>query len=281
MQKKIAVVCNPTLFNSKALQAADVMVKVLKKEGVEYLLFTTYWPTVWEGITDVWIVGGDGTVNYFINQYPQLSLPLSVFKGGSGNDLHKLLYGDISIEKQVHKVLSCGHQAVDAGTCNGKLFLNGVGIGFDGAVVNDLVDKDKMTGKVSYILSILKQIVNYTEKDYEIVFSDAAIHRNCFMINVANGKSFGGGFCVAPKASPVDGLLDINIVGKIDGLKRIKYLPLIEKGEHLELPFIQYEQKASVIIKTPQNVPAHLDGELMDASTFDIQVLPKKFLFAF
>jgi diacylglycerol kinase (ATP) len=33
-------------------------------------------------ITEAWIVGGDGTLNYFINLYKEIAVPLVIFKGG-------------------------------------------------------------------------------------------------------------------------------------------------------------------------------------------------------
>jgi diacylglycerol kinase family enzyme len=101
------------------------------------------------------------------------------------------------------------------------------------------------------------------------------------MISVANAKRYGGGFLVAPRSSVDDGLLDLSIVGKISPLKRIRYLPVIEKGEHLELPFISYQQTPVVKITSPQNLHAHLDGEYMFAREFDISLLPGRFSFLY
>ena len=41
-----------------------------------------------DGFTEVWIIGGDGTINWFINQYSEIQLPLALFGGGAGNDFH-------------------------------------------------------------------------------------------------------------------------------------------------------------------------------------------------
>ena len=100
------------------------------------------------------------------------------------------------------------------------------------------------------------------------------------MISVANGKRYGGGFNVAPRASITDGELDLNIVGKVAPLKRIKLLPVIEKGEHLELPLVQYLQAGRVVIETANPVHAHLDGEYITDKRFEIECIPKKFLFS-
>jgi diacylglycerol kinase (ATP) len=76
-------------------------------------------------------------------------------------------------------------------------------------------------------------------------------------------------------------LLDINIVGRIPPLKRIKYLPVMEKGEHLELPFIQYRNADSVIIQAKEKLHAHIDGEYIYEERFDIRILPGRFSFLY
>jgi YegS/Rv2252/BmrU family lipid kinase len=248
---------------------------------IHHKFFTTEWPKDFEGFTETWIIGGDGTLNWFINKYPETELPLAVFCGGSGNDFHWMLYGERTTEQQVEEVLEAVPQSVDAGICNGRLFLNGVGIGFDGAIVHDLLGKRKLAGKASYLLSILKQIVGYREKHCTLQISSETIGQECFMISIANGRRYGGGFQVAPKALLTDGLLDINIVGKISSLKRMKYLPVIEKGEHLDLPFVQYRHSEKITISSSTKLHAHMDGEYFTDSIFEIQLLPKRFSFLY
>lgn len=278
-EKHIAIVCNPTRENQKSLRIADNISVLLSGIDVRHSVFTTYWPQVWTGITEIWIVGGDGTMNFFINHYPGIQLPLSIFPGGSGNDIHFMLYGDVPVEHQVELILDGSPKFVDAGVCNGKLFLNGVGIGFDGAIVKDLLGRKKLSGKASYLLSILKNILSFQEKACDIKMGDEKISQDCFMISIANGKRYGGGFHVAPKASVNDGLLDINIVGSISPLKRMRYLPVIEKGEHTDLDFIKYRQVKSIHIHSVKKIAAHLDGEFLHESVFDIEILPNRFSF--
>jgi len=279
LNRKIAIVCNPKAGNGKALQVADKISVLLKERNIDHSLFTASWPQLWTWITQVWIVGGDGTLNYFINQYPDTEIPLSIFSGGTGNDFQELLYGRITVEQQIEQVINGSIHYVDAGICNGKYCMNGVGIGFDGAIVKDLLSKEKPKLKSSYLFSILKNIIGYREKKCTLKFDEETIIQDCFMINIANGTSYGGGFKVAPKASIIDGKLDLNIVGEIDALKRFYYVPIIEKGKHLELPFIQYYQTNKIKIWSPFLLPAHVDGEYFEASEFVIECLPKRFPF--
>lgn len=279
-EKHIALICNPIPEADKALRLTEQIAASLSNREIKHSIFAVYWPHEWSTITDVWIIGGDGTLNFFINQYPEIKLPLSVFKGGSGNDFHWMLYGDVEREQQIEMLLKGTTKLVDAGICNGQLFLNGVGIGFDGAIVKDLLGKKKLAGKSSYLVSILKNIVGYTEKKYTIFIEDEEIIQDCFMISVANAKRYGGAFHVAPKASVSDQLLDVSIVGRIAPLKRITLLPVIEKGGHLDLSIVQYFQTKKITIQAITNVPSHLDGEFLNNDKFEISCLPNKFVFS-
>lgn len=280
-EKHIALVCNPAPQNEKSLRITNSIEILLSGMDIAHKIFSTTWPEDFEGFTEVWIIGGDGTINWFINQYPGIQLPLALFGGGSGNDFQWMLYGNKTVERQVEQVLQGTPQLVDAGVCNEKFFINGVGIGFDGAIVHDLLGKRKLAGKASYLLSILKYIVGYHEKPCVLQMQDETIKQDCFMISVANGKRYGGGFHVAPKAILTDGLLDINIVGKISPIRRMKYLPVIEKGEHLDLDFVKYMQTGKITIQSSSQLHAHMDGEYFQSDYFDIHILPKRFSFVF
>lgn len=279
MDKHIVLLCTLSRENEKSLKLADTISLLLTGMDIRHSACRASWPKQLDEFSEAWIVGGDGTLNRFINQYRDTTLPLSVFPGGSGNDFHWMLYGDQLSEQQVERVLQGKAERLDAGICNGQLFLNGVGIGFDGAIVHDLLGKKKLAGKASYLLSILKHIVGYHEKPCTVQMAAEKIAEDCFMISVANAIRYGGGFKVAPRASVTDALLDLNIVGKISPLKRMRYLPVIEKGEHLELPFIQYRQTNAVRISAPVPLHAHIDGEYVQDHVFDIEVLPKRFSF--
>lgn len=88
MEKNIIVLCNPLAGNGKAVKLAKQIQQYLSGRKIQYVLFVEDWPMKIEGYTDIFLVGGDGTVNYFINHYPETTIPLVIFNGGTGNDLY-------------------------------------------------------------------------------------------------------------------------------------------------------------------------------------------------
>jgi YegS/Rv2252/BmrU family lipid kinase len=275
----IAIVCNTLAGSGYSAHLTRQLQDLLESQQIPCTVFMDQWPAQFAGFTDVFILGGDGTLNHFINQYPNISIPLSVFKGGSGNDFGWKLYGNLSFEAQVRRVLATSPRAVDAGSCNGRLFLNGVGIGFDGEVVKSMGKKRFIAGHLAYLGTVIRKIFFYREKVLELEYNGRVEKDRYFMISIANGSRYGGGFMVAPQSVVDDGWLDLVIITKIHPLKRLFYLPKVEKGKHITLPFVKTEKVKQVVIRAAEAIPAHLDGELIESKEFAMEILPGKFLF--
>jgi YegS/Rv2252/BmrU family lipid kinase len=279
--KKIAIVCNPLAGVGNAVPLAQKLVAELLKMEIGYVLFIRNWPRNFDGFTDVFIVGGDGTLNYFFNHYPHIKLPLVVFKGGTGNDVHSLLYGDKTFEEQLQIALTAEPKPIDAAKCNGKYFINGVGIGFEGAIAKSLTGKKKRPGKTSFMGAILRKVFFYSSKKYKINSDEYNDEDESLLISVMNGHRAGGGFHVAPDAAIDDGFLDVVIVRKLHPFLRLRWLPVIEKGNHLHLSFIKWYKTNKLVITSNEAIQAHLDGEYFEARRLDIEILEKKYFFRF
>ena len=276
--KHIAIVCNPLAGVGHAVILANKIAAALTERKIIHSLILGNWPSNFERITDIFIVGGDGTLNYFINKYRDIEIPFAIFNGGTGNDIHWLLYGKMNFEEQLDLVLTTKPRPIDAGKCNDKYFMNGVGIGFEGAVAKSLTGKRKRPGKASFMSAILKAIFFYRSKKYITKLNDAFCEKNHFLISVMNGQRTGGGFHIAPKASINDGLLEIVLVDELHPLFRIHWLPVIEKGNHLTLSFVEYSRSKQIVIESHFPIEAHLDGEYYESKRLAIEVLPAKYL---
>lgn len=245
-------------------------------------MFKESWPINFNDFTDVWIVGGDGTLNYFINKYPEVKLPLVIFNGGTGNDFHWLLYGKISFEEQLQLALSAAPKPIDIGNCNEKYFINGVGIGFEGEVARSLTGKKKKSGKASFMAMILKKIFSYRSRSYAINADGKSLDAKKYLIiDVSNGSRAGGGFHIAPEAKADDGLFDLVLINAISPFNRLRWLPVIEKGKHLHLPFIKHLQVKKVVVESDSIIQCHLDGEYYEAGKLEIEILPGKLFFRY
>jgi diacylglycerol kinase (ATP) len=282
--RTIAIVYNPQAGKGKAANIAHRLHKELLNRGIQHAVFSDKWPHGFPSFafTDVFLVGGDGTLNYFINRYPNISIPISIFKGGSGNDFAWKLLQDKDFDDQLETALHAAPQPVDAGICNGYYFLNGAGIGFDGEVVQAMGKKRFISaGHLAYLWTVIKKIAFYREKDLKLSIDGQTMQDKLFLLSIANGSRYGGGFMVAPQAKINDGWLDLVEIRCIHRLKRIFYLPKVKKGKHLDLSFVSSNKIKKITIQSSQKVAAHLDGEFMLSDYFDIEILPGKFFFRF
>lgn len=276
-ERNIAIACNPK--RRKALQMGEDIALLLSGMNVQHTIFNGNWPSNWSSFTEIWIVGGDGTLNYFINQNKNIELPLTILAGGTGNDFHWMLYGNISVEEQVEKMLLGKAKEIDAGKCNDKLFMNGIGIGFDGKIVFDLLENEKKDGKISYKITVFKNVLSFKSFNCRLKDNQHNIQKKCLMISIANGSRYGGGFHVAPAAIVDDGSLDVYAIGKLNSLQRVRWLPVIEKGNHEHLPFVNNFRTNKIVIEAEKIIHAHADGEYFSDDKFVIECVAKKFQF--
>lgn len=246
----------------------------VKRKPFDFYLLT--WPDKLTDYSDIWLVGGDGTINFFLNKYPENTLPLSFFKGGTGNDFAWMLYGNKSKEDQLNIALTSTPKQVDAASCNGTLFVNSSGIGFDGEVLRSIGTTRKIGGHLGYLLIVLQKIFSFKEHHFKITTTDKVIHGKFLLVIVNNSSRTGGGFMVTPTANVTDGKLNMLLCDKLSILKRLRYLPVIEKGKHMKLPFISASTEESVCIETGKTIYAQLDGELIESDKFELKIIPGK-----
>lgn len=280
-EKKIALLINLRAGKGRPLKVGENIQALLAQKGIDYSIYTESWPTDFQSFTDVWIIGGDGTINYFINHFDTKGVPLSLFKGGTGNDFAWTLYGDMNTEQQVDHVLNAHVKEVDAGNCNGKLFLNGIGIGFDGEVLKGMKAIRLIGGHLGYYLVVLKQIFSFREFSFRISAHKQLMHEKLLLCMINNSSRTGGGFHVSPKSSVNDGLLDLVIAKPLTVLQRLRYLPVIEKGKHLNLPIVKHITGEYFHVACDKELPAQIDGEYFSAQEFIVSVEKEKLAFRY
>lgn len=279
--KNIGIYVNTLAGKSKALKVLDEIVLFLKSNNFSHTVYIGEWPKDHSSFSEAWIVGGDGTLNYFINYFPEINIPLVLFKGGTGNDFAWKLYGDISLQEQLELVLNAKAKPVDAAKCNNYLFINGVGIGFDGEVLKSMNAIRLFGGHLGYLLVVLKKIFTFKEYFFRITSDVFTSADKYLLLMISNSSRTGGGFHVSPLAEIDDGVLNLIVCDQLSIPKRLHYLPVIEKGKHLSLPFIKHITGTSFVIDCEIETPAQLDGELITAKQFVIEILPNKFLFKY
>lgn len=227
--------------------------------------------------TEIWVSGGDGTLYLLINSLPEnmWHLPVAVLPTGSGNDFIKNYLPKSSFNDALQAAISGKSTSCDVWQCNSQLFIHGLGIGFDGQVVERMIKRKTLfKGFLGYYYHVVSLLLQYREKEFVLDANGLKKTFECFMITVGNSTSFGGGFKITPNAKINDGVLDVCAISAVPMLKRSLYLKKVEHGRHLHLPMVNYFTSDSLTIETQQIVAGHIDGELFYGNRFEIKKHP-------
>ncbi len=285
--KKLIVV-NPAAGKASFRPKLDYFSQMLREASMEFeVIFTdqdmpeqliTYIKTH-DCFDEVFVLGGDGTLNMVVNEIGAARLPIAIVSNGTGNDSVKSLHGELDFKKQVDIAINGRVKLFDLGVCNGRYFVNGVGIGFDGEVVKTMLEKGNKRGRhIDYLLTVLRIVGGFKEKKLRFALDHNFFEKKILLLTISNGTTFGGGFIINPLAKTDDGLLDICIFNEIKPWKRFWHLPKLKTGAHVRIKEVELHTASSVTIEKNDDLVAHLDGEYIGHPPFNISVLKKVLL---
>ena len=238
-----------------------------------------------EHVTDVVIIGGDGTVNQVTQALHGLSVRFGIIPLGSGNGLALAARIPTKPELALSLIFEGKSRPIDAFMVNEHYSCMLSGIGFDAQVAHDFASKASR-GLLTYTQ---QSIINYFRANpyqFEIKLDNFSFYSDAFFISIANSNQFGNNFKIAPQASLHDGMLDIVIVQKMNKAK----LPfaifrqirgnnkLQQLVEDITKKNILYFQIPSITIRNLKHAPLHIDGEPREtADELNIHIMPKHF----
>jgi diacylglycerol kinase (ATP) len=287
-KKKWVFIINPIAGNGFAPSLVDKLTEMIGKYEIQAeLVFTTKNGHATElskqyaekGFNYIIGVGGDGTFNEIacsiINNKDVIT---GLIPAGTGNDFIQITGFPARFKNEDWEIFFKENTIpMDVGHCNGKIFLNGMGLGFDAQVAAENYVKPgetKMGGKNKYVWHILKVLLFYKEKKMIVLSDGEKKVSDCFINTVAIGRRFAGGFYLTPKAIANDGLLDVCSIKRLSLFQRLRILLMVPKGTHINDKRVNYYQTEKLSIEFPEKVPFHLDGELHFSEKFEIGLLP-------
>lgn len=234
------------------------------------------------------IVGGDGSLNEVANGILSAGrrVPLGMVPAGSGNDFAwNTLKLPHDPAEAVERAFS-GHLVdADAGIVNGRYFVNSFSVGIDAdiAVAAGWMKKiPLMSGERLYYSTTVKQLLFGYHRCPWLKFSldgndqieEATSLRRYVLMAVTNGPTYGAGFRINPTAVYDDGLLDICTISYTPLSRALKLLPVVQKGEHAQLPEVTFYRAKAVHIQSKKTVNIQMDGETTSAASYDAKILP-------
>ena len=284
MTKHFFVLVNPQSGRGKSQKIGRKVSTFFEGQGIKFSLFETRndcrgSQTVENNLTpeytDLIIIGGDGTINEAINGL-KYDLPVSFIPSGSGNDFVKNIRIGSTFESQLDTALNGPINRIDIGLCNDRKFINGVGVGFDGQIAADMINRKVpfISGQLKYYYHVLHILGSYKCRDFDLVIDQFPKRQNLILLTIANGTTFGGGFKLTPHAKLNDGKLSVCAIGSLSPLQRYLKVLTLQKGSHNRLKEVSLFDAKKLIIGANAQLEAHIDGEWFHQPPFSVSILP-------
>jgi diacylglycerol kinase (ATP) len=279
--KDFLFLINPTAGKVKSSKLKSQIINLINAYEYTYDIFLTQYPMhaaeICQGNLDykyLIIAGGDGTLNEIVNGLsPNKDIIVGVLPLGTGNDFSKNLNLEGSIENNLKMIFDEKYNIknVDIGVveykeehdisfkqCN---FINAAGIGFDSYVAY-LNQKYKVfSGIISYIIAVLKALLNYKPMKTKIKFNELVLEDENLLITIGNGISSGGGFYLTKNAIIDDNLLDVCIVEFLGRFKILNKMPLVMLNKIDKLKEAKLYKTSNIKIEIEEPYYLHTDGE--------------------
>lgn len=281
--QQLAVVFNPWANRGRAAHLADAIRWSLRAAGFAPELFYTTGPgeatTLVQRLAhqDRWAAvvaaGGDGTINEVVNGLWGCSLPLGVIPIGTGNDFVKMLgLRANDLPGAVARIASGQMRTIDVGTANGRVFVNGVGVGIDAQIAIEAQRIKRLNGMMVYVAALLRTIVVFRPPQMRISVAGDELEGRHLMVTIGNGRCHGGGFWITPAAEIDDGLFDLCVVQAMSTLAMLRHFPKVMRGTHTRLREVSITRTRQVHISASVGVPVHLDGEILGAAMQELNI---------
>lgn len=227
----------------------------------------------------LFILGGDGTVNELVNGVMQhdLHLPVGIIPGGTFNDFTKTLNLDPNFKNASSQLLSAQVGSYDVMTVNDTYVLNFVGLGLIVQNAENVQEGSKdVFGKLSYIGSTVKTLMNPSKFDFELNIDGRKETGNTSMLLIANGPNIGGGRVPLTDLSPQDGKVDTFI---FDDQSFSILNDIFKKRDSMNwneiTEGIDHIPGQHITLSTEPNMKVDIDGEISLETPIEIEVLPK------
>ena len=226
-----------------------------------------------EGFRIVVAAGGDGTVNEVVNGLAGTEAALGVLPIGTMNVFSKEHDLPEKLDEAWAVIRAGNLREIDLLAANGTHFIQLAGVGLDAQVVKETTwESKKNLGPLSYLISAA-QIAARTPPKLAVE-AGGRISEGSFVL-IGNGRYYGAKITLFPKARVDDGLLDVLIFKNIGYLDIAKYLAGVLVGRHTGMDGVEYFQVSEATVRSEEDVPVEVDGELSGALPVTFRVAGK------
>ena len=225
---------------------------------------------------EIVICGGDGTLNYFINEIDTENLKTNVYlkKSGTGNDF----LVDIGKLDEEEVLLNDYLKNLPTVYVNGmeRKFINGIGYGIDGyccEVADQL--KEKSDKKINYTSIAINGLLFHFKPRGATITIDGETHefKNVWLAPSMKGRFYGGGMMIAPNQDRKSDKLSVVTYMSKSKLKALIVFPSIFKGEHIKKDkMVKIFEGKEIEVKFEMPCALQIDGEtVLNVSSYKVK----------
>jgi diacylglycerol kinase (ATP) len=246
------------------------------------------------GTAIVAAAGGDGTCNEVVNG---LLHPVAKngWKTASKTAFAVLPIGrgnDFAYSAGIPPKLEAAVSVLNRGSCRiidtaevfagesaaGRVFINGLGIGFEPLVNLTASRFTRVSGVLSYLLAVVKIMRHYPAAvPVKIMYGEANHDVDTQQISLCNGRRMGGAFLMGPDAVLDDGVLDLCYVNRpVSGMRILQLVVKFLRGRQKSQPEISSDTAGDLLIATrdgSQRLICHVDGEMITEGAQQLRVI--------
>ncbi len=247
-----------------------------------------------QGFERVVVAGGDGSLIETVNGLwwePQGELPsLGIIPLGTSCDYARNFDLGHSLAENFAVALGENLVPVAAGLCRlrgpdgkpkSRIFVNVLGLGFDGNLIHRFKRRHlPWRGKFPYVISAVQEFFHLKHYALKGKIGPEEVAEKIGMLVVGLGRRFGGGFWVAPGASPHAGRFQVVWFRNLSRLQTLGLVPLVMVGQHLDHSKVGacYADHLQVVTDPPALVEA--EGEPLGRTPLEVKILPGAFRLA-
>ncbi len=237
-----------------------------------------------QGLKCLISAGGDGTVNAIVNtlmSFDKNDRPvLGILPVGTANDFA----GTLDIPDEIDLALGLFQESnllavdvISACSARGQQFFANVATGGNSVKVSELITDELKSqwGPFCYARGAIEVLANLESYNINLNYDNQVSQQHStWSILIANGQTNAGRLRVAPKASPIDGLMDIIIVEDGSFFDAAEIGTDLVLGNFLEHPLVHHRQARKLTFQSRPVLKFSLDGEPIDDLIETFEIIP-------
>jgi diacylglycerol kinase (ATP) len=241
-------------------------------------------------------VGGDGTCSEVAAGLLESgsAAAMGLIHQGTGGDFRRSLGLENRLDQYLSVIARHEPRSIDAGQIEftgrdgqrqRRRFINVASVGMGGLVDKYVGEGSRMLGgKVTYLVASLKALANGAvgrlRVEATLAGETRSVRIQTRILAICNGRFFGGGMEIAPRASLDDGAFDVVAMEGTDRLPLLGSMAAVYQGKHLSRPGVVHFRASALALsldngEDTERFLVDVDGEYVGRMPITVSVLPK------